>query len=414
VAATEKAVLVTLETIKWKEITIVSGGGVGQEQPSLSPYLWTIFFKIDGTSVMMADTYYLFGTATVDPPRGAHGDLGTWSMSVGETVTIPLELGYWSTNLVPFFIATSAQPFFNSPGVPQPQAGFGCIAILLRDGGHIPPHAVEAGRQALSNSLQTFLDGQLIERLGVSQPSIPAGDLAQAQASISNAVKEAMIESLSTLEKVWAISGYDEFIASWRISSDAAKPSFSKVIPAGDTFAKFGKWELKAVVTITDPCPAEAVADVVGAASRRRADEIEPVDAGPSRSSDPLGAMREFRDSGGLKDRPGLRLWWQMARANTPEAVRIIASDKRLTSAAASFMKAIPAALHSQSKPLPKGMEQAAETLLDAFERKGGPALKRAASLARRELATIAGLAAGEILHRLGQTEPPPERKSRE
>jgi hypothetical protein len=414
VAATEKAVLVTLESIKWKEITIVSGGGVGQERPSLSPYLWTIFFKIDGTSVMMSDTYFLFGTATVDPPRGAHGDLGIWSMSVGETVAIPFELGFWSTNLVPFFIATSAQPFFNSPGVPQPQAGFGCIAILLRDGGHIPPHAVEAGRKALANSLQTFLDGQLVERLGVSQPSIPAGDLAQAQANISKAVKEAMIESLSFLEKVWAISGYDEFIASWRISSDASKPSFSKVIPAGDTFDKFGKWELRASVTITDPCPAQAVGDLLGAASRRRADETEPVGAGPSPSSDPLGAMREFRDAGGLKDRPGLRMWWQTARANTAEVVRIIASDKKLALAAGTIMKAIPAALHLPSKPLPKEIGQAAEALLQGFERKGSPPLKRAASLARGELIGTAGFATAEILDRLGHVDTPPRHKSRE
>jgi hypothetical protein len=403
-AATEKAVLVTLETIKWKEITVASGGG-GEERPSLSPYLWTIFFKVDGTSVMMSDTYYLFGTADVEPARGGHGDLGVWSMSVGETVAIPDELGFWSTSLKPFFIALSAQPFFDNPGVPQPQAGFGCIAILLRDGGHIPAHAVEAGRQALASSLQTFLDGQLVERLGVVQPTIPAGDLAQAQANISKAVSEAMINSLSLLEKVWALSGYDEPIATWRIIKNAASPSKSEVIPAGDAFSKFGKWELSVNVTITDPCPAEAVETLIRAAFGGEAAAAEPVGAGPSSPSSPLGAMREFRDSGGLRDRPGLRLWWQEARANTAEMVRLLASDKKLRSAAATVMRAIPAALGALAKPLPKDIAKALDVLLQRFEAKGSPKLKRAVLSARREWAGGACLPVNEILDRFGRVE---------
>jgi len=410
VAATPKAVLVTLESIKWKNITVVTGGGGFQATPSVSPYLWTVFFKIDGTSVIMADDYNLVGTATVEPAQGAHGDLGIWSMSVGETVAIPDSLGFFSTSLQPFFIAVSAQPFFNAPGIPQPQAAFGCIVIVLKDGGHIPAHAVDAGRQALTNGVQNFLDSELSGKLGLFQPGIPEADLQQAQRKIADAITNAIRDSLSTLEKIWAVSGEDQMIASWIVSADAATPSFSKVISAGDEFSEFGVWELTVDVTITDPCPAEAAAGLIGAFWDGDGKPPSPAaGAGAQWTGAPLGAMREFRDSGALRERPALRQWWSTLRANTPDIVRLLARDERLRHAAAVVMKALPAALKAPTKPLDPPMMEALAALLAGAEEKGSPRLKAAAVNARVELAGLAKLPLGQMLDRAGQR--PPARK---
>src|SRR3954464_12389541 len=41
------------------------------------PYLWTVFFKVDGDGVALTDALKLSGGATVVTTPGSHGNLGT-------------------------------------------------------------------------------------------------------------------------------------------------------------------------------------------------------------------------------------------------------------------------------------------------------------------------------------------------
>jgi hypothetical protein len=55
------------------------------------PYLWTVFFKIDGSTCRVSSRFVLNGTATVVGTTGrSHGNLGTSDVDGGENIKIPV------------------------------------------------------------------------------------------------------------------------------------------------------------------------------------------------------------------------------------------------------------------------------------------------------------------------------------
>ena len=82
--------------------------GIGDAEP----YLWTIFFKIDGETIKQAPGLpVLTGNAVFQFGPGSHGNLGTRSVDPGETVQIPAAIGEWHTQLQCHFLQI---PGFNS------------------------------------------------------------------------------------------------------------------------------------------------------------------------------------------------------------------------------------------------------------------------------------------------------------
>jgi hypothetical protein len=74
---------------------------------SAEPYLWPVFFKIDGETVSMTDALKLSGTPTVVGTYGNHGNLGNTDVDAGDTIPIPESLGSWKTTLKPIPVPTS-------------------------------------------------------------------------------------------------------------------------------------------------------------------------------------------------------------------------------------------------------------------------------------------------------------------
>lgn len=73
------------------------GDGIG----SAEPYLWTVFSKVDGDTVVLGDDLFLHGTATVVTTPGSHGNLGDSGVDGGDTVAIPAAIGECQTTLKP-------------------------------------------------------------------------------------------------------------------------------------------------------------------------------------------------------------------------------------------------------------------------------------------------------------------------
>ena len=84
---------------------------IGGESGSAEPYLWTVFFKIDGDTAHVLPSLFLAGTATVLTTPGNHGDLGGGGVDAGDDVPIPPELGEFSA-VVSQFRGTTARPCF--------------------------------------------------------------------------------------------------------------------------------------------------------------------------------------------------------------------------------------------------------------------------------------------------------------
>src|SRR4051812_13012512 len=73
----------------------------GDGPGSAEPYLWTVFFKIDGTTASVTPRLSLTGRSTVVGTLGNQHDLPDHDVDDGETVLVPMSLGSFRTRLRP-------------------------------------------------------------------------------------------------------------------------------------------------------------------------------------------------------------------------------------------------------------------------------------------------------------------------
>lgn len=157
-----------------------------------------------------------------------------------------------------------------------------------------------------------------------------------------------------------------------------------------------GDWEIFGSFTGVAPCPADAVAGLIGArgsgAQRQAAERA-------------LEAMREFRAKD-YRSLPGLEAWWRAIQEATPDLVRLAARDPGAREAIARLLAAVPAVLGAPDCPLAAEHFRDVTTVLNAVS-KANPRLYRAfahSGLAR--LADLQGENWKEAIRKLASARP--------
>jgi hypothetical protein len=114
------------------------------------PYLWVVFFKVDGTTVKLSDLPH--ATATLHAAAGSHenlGDVDDLDLEAGDSVAIPPSIGRWDTTLQPIAGLSAAT---NDSAV---QIG---VVVLAVEEDATGDSAADKGRAALVATLQKELD----------------------------------------------------------------------------------------------------------------------------------------------------------------------------------------------------------------------------------------------------------------
>src|SRR5512138_294734 len=114
---------------------------------SAEPYLWTIFFKIDGENIKQTNLINLTGQATFHFSPGSHGNLPNHDVDPGESINIPDAIGKWGTTLQPIIIKDTKDNVYNIPGI----AGVG---VILLEEDNVSGSGAESGHQALNKYVQ--------------------------------------------------------------------------------------------------------------------------------------------------------------------------------------------------------------------------------------------------------------------
>jgi hypothetical protein len=169
---------------------------------SAEPYLWTVFFKIDGDTTHVDSSLTLQGTATVVTTPGNHGNLGVHDVDAGDDIPIPPALGELSTVLTP--IPVDSMPGTTVPGV------IGCIVVLLEED-ETPSSAVQAGHAALNQAVQTALD-ELISTLSVLHPSPTDNEIKALTDKVGKKVEDAISDNVSVWDWLTALGNEDDKI----------------------------------------------------------------------------------------------------------------------------------------------------------------------------------------------------------
>jgi len=321
------------------------GDGWGNAEP----YLWTVFFKIDGSSVHLTDGLRLSGTATVETTPGSHGNLGTTDVDAGDVVPIPNSIGTWSPLLTPIPVPDAVKPFIDD------LSGVGGVVCVLMEEDNVSDDGANAGHAALNSAIQAALDDVIATRTFANQDITPA-DIDAYLGAVSNAIKGAIQNQQSFFENLWSFINPDDQIGShvWFFKHDDL--ASGSPIAFSQRWENEGDWELFGSVNATVACPAAAVA-VLGEIFRSIFQKAE-------------SGMRTFRDREFSKN-PGLAAWWQLAERNTPELIRLIGEDESLQGPAAALLELAGGLGGKSTTHLPDAALEQAKALLLALAERG-------------------------------------------
>lgn len=244
-------VSIHLDRLEWTQLIEATGGGGVQVQdiPTVSPYLWTIFFKTDGETLQITDAGTVSGSATVFFTPGSHGNLGVQSLQPWSSVNIPPAIGEWSTFLQPIPVAQKLQFKLGK----QYEATFGVVAVLMLEE-HVSDHGAEAGHAALNAAVQSALN-TLLQGLNAGHRMTTQQDINEATQQIPDQVAQAIQNAQSVWENLWSYSGKDrpvDFkVIKWsqdQFINPSETQSFVQTLGEGDI------WSLSGTVEVIDLC----------------------------------------------------------------------------------------------------------------------------------------------------------------
>jgi hypothetical protein len=235
------------------------GDGIGDAEP----YLWTIYFKIDGQTIhqnglkLDSDAVFFFGP-------GSHGNLGVNGVSGGSTVNIPALIGEWSSKLSPITIMDFNNNPHNIPGI----AG---VAAVLMEEDNVTDGGAESGHQALNNFLQTSINDfihniSLLDFAGTDHPKdVLDAKIEDLKTQIKNqaegVVHDAIVNKQPWYSNLWSWVNADDKIGSqiWMFDQDqvvAARYS----IDFSEHWINEGDWEIFGNISAPNPCQGPLVA----------------------------------------------------------------------------------------------------------------------------------------------------------
>ncbi|WP_027891350.1 hypothetical protein [Calidithermus chliarophilus] len=215
------------------------GDGIG----SAEPYLWTVFFKIDGDTARVSPALALTGTATVRGTPGNQGDLPNHDVDPGENVPIPAVIGEFRTRLKPIPLE---QPVGN---VKEVGGVVGVITVLMEED-NTPNSAIAKGHVALDKAVRESLNA-LVPTLNFAHQEPTDAEIEQMKARIGAAVTKAIKDDVSVWEWLGGFGNMDDRIGSevFRFSHKELERAGAGGLEIRKRFKNEGDWELQGRVT---------------------------------------------------------------------------------------------------------------------------------------------------------------------
>lgn len=213
----------------------------GDSIGSAEPYLWTVFFKIDGDTVHVDNTLTLQGTATVVTTFGNHRDLIARDVDAGDNIPIPPAIGEFSTVVKP--IPVNPVPGTTLAGV------VGCIVVLLEQD-ETPNAAVAQGHVALNQAVQSALD-ELIPTLNFGHQSPTDDDIKKLTDKVGKKVEDAISDHVSFWDLLSGFGNEDD-----KIGTAVFFSSQNDICDAGlggitlfEDWKNEGRWQISGTLT---------------------------------------------------------------------------------------------------------------------------------------------------------------------
>ncbi|GAB4410484.1 MAG: hypothetical protein OHK0039_14930 [Bacteroidia bacterium] len=174
------------------------------------PYLWNIFFCIDGQSVQLNERFELSGEARFYCSPGSHGNLGVASVQAGESVLIPPAVGQWTFDMRPI----AAYFTYSIPPI------VGVISVLMEKE-NVSAAGAEAGHRALNAYVQAAVNEALrnfdvrridVENIRESIRQYFAEKVGEVVLGIEQAVSKAVADAQTLFQNLWPLLDRDDLV----------------------------------------------------------------------------------------------------------------------------------------------------------------------------------------------------------
>ncbi len=385
-ARNSKLVIIHLEELIWR-YAITAGG----DPDSVTPYLWTLFYKVDGSNVSLNAGGTLSGQADVVTTPGSHGDLGTSSINVGDSITIPSVLGWWSDTIRPIPVDPSLQ---SRVGVDLP--GFFGVVVVATAWHHVTDSAAEAGHAALNAYVASAID-KLVASIGPLHQSITQADIDSVTSGAPGAVESAIKNAQSTWQNIvsWT-EGPDQLIGYLTLpyNQDLFTHTTDRIV-FSEALDSVGMWAIAGRIDVTNACAAETSLSVI--------EQQSPEIASTVSMAEGISAMRAFRDSGGLRQIPAAAWWWDRASRHSAELTKLLLGHPELRAPVARLLQGIAGPLQTPDKPVPESLWQDLALVLGGIAKHGSRSMAVDARHAAALVTQLSGKSLVESDRILGQ-----------
>ena len=185
------------------------------------PYLWNIFFKIDGSCINIEKDFTLKGQVDFQFSEGSHGNLGIDTLHAQHSVSIPQSVGQFQTTLEPLHI-----PYFEA----KTSGIVGLISILMEEN-NVSSKGAEAGHRALNeqvkitmNKLIREFDPQKVDvhNLDESIETYFKSRSEQYASEIESVIGTAVKNEQNIIQNIWSLLHRDTLIGYeiWKFSTE--------------------------------------------------------------------------------------------------------------------------------------------------------------------------------------------------
>jgi hypothetical protein len=395
------------------------GDGLG----SAEPYLWSVFFKVDGSTISVTDSLELGGSPVIHTTPGSHGNLGTDDADEGENITIPAAIGEWETEM-------RAIP--GPPSLASLNLEFGGVVgvvLVMMEEDNVSDDGAAAGHTALNNAVRTALQ-KIVDTRSISNQDVSEEELDQFTGSIGAAVEAAIVNQQNAFENLWSWINPDDTIGTkvFMFNHDELNEGTTKSF--SHRWKNEGDWEIFGHVTSTVTCPVDAARALLdgllgGSKSSTAKSAAAPTSAASAMrvvaSKLPVGAakpvveakpagidispMRRFRD-GDYRKFPGLAKWFALATRHSPRVAFQVAQKPELAASLRAMLEWGNAIAESPKAVITDQQLEHAEKLLRALEGGRNHSARVDAGRARGVLAQLRGKTNLEALAILDKVEP--------
>ncbi len=219
---------------------------------SARPYMWTYFFKADGSCFTINNEFRLIGSVESHCPEGSHGNLAVNRVEPGHKIDIPKKTGTSRFSLQPMLI-----PFFNQAIVP---GVCGVVVVMLHQEG-VSTGGMEAGRkvmhQYLDNALNRMISQLTPEQIDLTdvQGSVKQyfeRAAASALEGLTPAIVKAIRSEQNILQNVMSLLRKDELIGYWfgQYNTVGLAQALPVNIHETITSPRMGTWQLSGQISI--------------------------------------------------------------------------------------------------------------------------------------------------------------------